>query len=113
MHWTWQPSARISYGQGEDIEKWAETHNLSCLIVGEPTHRAGNTLDLAFTNISCTRAWVGQDECVTSDHLPISGKVTCGVWSKAAVRGPLWVSKDQLPYFARMVSQWFRGPGPL
>ncbi|KAI0994593.1 hypothetical protein K3495_g13588 [Podosphaera aphanis] len=65
VYWAWQPSASNHYGQGEEIEKWAEEHNLTCLIVGEPTHRAGNTLDLAFTNIRETMAWVGTEEVVT------------------------------------------------
>ena len=77
VHWAWQPGPTISYGQGEEIEKWADTQNLSCLIKGEPTHRAGNTLDLAFTNIFDARAWVDRDDCVTSDHLSIFGIVPC------------------------------------
>ncbi|KAI0992951.1 hypothetical protein K3495_g15233 [Podosphaera aphanis] len=52
VYWAWQPSATSNYGQGEEIEKWADENGLSCLILGEPTHRAGNTLDLAWTNIS-------------------------------------------------------------
>ncbi|KHJ35401.1 putative eka-like protein [Erysiphe necator] len=57
VYWAWQPSANSYYGQGEEIERLAEENNLTCLIVGEPTHRAGNTLDLAFTNVSDTMAW--------------------------------------------------------
>ena len=51
VHWAWQPGAARSYGQGEEIERWADENNMSCLIIGEPTHRAGNTLDLAWSNI--------------------------------------------------------------
>ena len=71
VHWAWQPGTSVSYGQGEDIERWAESHNLSCLIIGEPTHRDRNTLDLAFTNVSGAYAWVDKEECITSEHLPI------------------------------------------
>lgn len=50
VHWAWQPNANRSNGQGDEIESWADEHSLTCLIIGEPTHRAGNTLDLAWTN---------------------------------------------------------------
>ncbi|POS82198.1 hypothetical protein EPUL_004820, partial [Erysiphe pulchra] len=33
VYWAWQPSARSYYGQGEEIEGWAEAHNLTFLIV--------------------------------------------------------------------------------
>lgn len=46
VYWAWQPGANSYYGQEEEIEKRAEEHNLTCLIAEEPTHRAGNTLDL-------------------------------------------------------------------
>ena len=65
VYWAWQPSASSYYGQGEEIERLAEEYNITCLIVGEPTHRAGNTLDLAFTNISETMAWVSTEKCMT------------------------------------------------
>ncbi|POS84543.1 hypothetical protein EPUL_004323, partial [Erysiphe pulchra] len=64
VHWAWQTGAARSYGQGEE-------NNMSCLIKGEPTHRAGNTLDLAWSNIIGASAWVERDECMTSDHFPI------------------------------------------
>lgn len=56
VHAAWKPRATRPYGQGDEIERWAENHNLSCLIIGEPTHKVGNTLDLAWTNMSEARA---------------------------------------------------------
>ncbi|KAI0991611.1 hypothetical protein K3495_g16576, partial [Podosphaera aphanis] len=106
VHWAWQPSARSFYGQGEEIERWADKHGLSCLILGEPTHRAGNTLDLAWSNISGASAWVDRDECMTSDHFPISGIVPCNTRATNKTKGPLRVSKDKVPLFAHLVSQW-------
>ncbi|KAI0997483.1 hypothetical protein K3495_g10701 [Podosphaera aphanis] len=109
VYWAWQPSASNHYGQGEEIEKWAEEHNLTCLIVGEPTHRAGNTLDLAFTNISETMAWVGTEECMTSDHLPICGFVPNHKQSTPNLptyNGKLKVSEQNIPQFNRVVTQW-------
>ena len=109
VYWAWQPSASSYYGQGEEIEKWAEEHKLNCLIVGEPTHRAGNTLDLAFTNISETMAWVSTEECMTSDHLPICGFVPNHKVSTAnlsTLNGKIRVSKANLPQFARVVTHW-------
>lgn len=61
VYWVWQLGAVNTYGEGEEIGKWAEENNLSCLIIGEPTHRAGNTLDLAWTNINGACAWVDQE----------------------------------------------------
>ncbi|POS87841.1 hypothetical protein EPUL_001568 [Erysiphe pulchra] len=60
VYWAWQPTANTFYGQGQQIEKWAEEHSLTCLNIGEPTHRAGNTLDLAWTNIKQAMAWLPQ-----------------------------------------------------
>ncbi|POS82638.1 hypothetical protein EPUL_004536, partial [Erysiphe pulchra] len=109
VYWAWQPSASSYYGQGEEIEKWAEEHNLTCLIVGEPTHRAGNTLDLAFTNIIETMAWVSTEECMTSDHLPICAFVPnhkVPAANSPTLDGKLRVSKANLPQFSRVVTQW-------
>ncbi|KAI0996535.1 hypothetical protein K3495_g11648 [Podosphaera aphanis] len=106
VHWAWQPCAARTYGQGEEIEKWAEDHNLTCLIVGEPTHRAGNTLDLAWTNIDESSAWVDREECMTSDHLPICGSIFSHNQQRSAKKGPLRVSKENLPQFAKVVSEW-------
>lgn len=106
VYWGWQPGTTITYGQGEEIERWAEEHNLTCLIVGEPTHGAGNTFDLAWNNIAVARAWVERDECVTSDHLPICGSVPCRNLTKVTNKGTLKVAKDKLPQFAQVVSQW-------
>ena len=94
VHWVWQPGVTRSYGQGEEIEIWAEMHNLSSLVIGEPTHRAGNTLDLVFTNIMEVCAWVDRDECVTSDHYPISGIVPCQRQRETNKKGPLNISED-------------------
>ena len=89
VYWAWQSGTTRSYGQGEGIEQWAENYNMSCLIVGEPTHRAGNTLDLAWSNIVETQAWVEHEGCITSDHLPICGLVPCHRKSITVPKGPI------------------------
>ncbi|KHJ33588.1 putative eka-like protein [Erysiphe necator] len=94
------------YGQGNEIEKWADENRLLCLIIGEPTHRAGNTLDLAWTKISEITAWVDRDECMTSDHLPISGIVPSQFHPTAPPKKMLKVPNESLPYFAHVVSRW-------
>ncbi|POS81735.1 hypothetical protein EPUL_005617, partial [Erysiphe pulchra] len=106
VHWAWQPSAITSCGHGEEIERWAEDHNLSCLIIGEPTHRAGNTLDLVWTNISGASAWVGREECVTSDHFPICGIVPSRNQPPIRSKGHPRVTKDKLSQFSHVVSCW-------
>ncbi|POS88253.1 hypothetical protein EPUL_000078 [Erysiphe pulchra] len=75
VYWAWKPGAARSYGQGEEIERWAEEKNISCLIIGEPTHRAGNALDLAWSNIIRASKWVERDECISSDHFPLVGSI--------------------------------------
>ncbi|POS85079.1 hypothetical protein EPUL_003411 [Erysiphe pulchra] len=109
VYWVWQPSARNCYGQEKEVEKWAEEHILTCLIVREPTHRAGNTLDLVWTNIEEVTAWVGSEECMTSDHLLICGFVPNPkrpLLASVTSRSLLRVLKTNLPHFARVVSQW-------
>ena len=102
----WQPGVTRPYGQGDEIERWAESHNLSCLIIGEPTHKAGNTLDLAWTNISGARAWVDREECMTSDHLPIRGIVPAATFTGNPGPSKIRVPKKNLPNFARAVVKW-------
>lgn len=109
VYWAWQPNANKYYGQGEEIDRWAEVHGLSCLIVGEPTHRAGNTLDLAWTNVKDTLAWVCKEECMTSDHLPICGSVPnpkAIIVNSHSSERKLRISKEKVPQFIRVVSQW-------
>ncbi|POS86230.1 hypothetical protein EPUL_003091 [Erysiphe pulchra] len=65
VHWVWKPGANHT----------------------EPTHRAGNALDLAWTNIGRTSAWLARDECMTSDHLPIFGSALCRDWVLIKNRG--------------------------
>lgn len=113
VHWAWQPGVSRSYGQGEEIEIWAETHNLSCLIIGEPTHRAGNTLDLAWSNIPGTQAWVDRKECMTSDHLPLRGLVSTPFQVISTPPSPIRVTRSNISKFARTVAQWASPPPPL
>lgn len=112
VHSAWQPDAAHSYGQGEEIECWAEANNLSCLIIGEPTHRAGNTLDLVWTNINGACAWVEREECMTSDHLPICGHIP-SITQSPKSDGPLKVPKHKIPEYAKVVSQWVPPLPPL
>lgn len=113
VHEAWQPNATSPHGQGEQIERWAERHDLSCLIIGEPTHRAGNTLDLVWTNISGTRAWVDRSECMTSDHLPLRGFVPVTTKDLDPEPGKIKVPRKNLPRYAHAISQWTRPPPEL
>ncbi|KAI0995753.1 hypothetical protein K3495_g12427 [Podosphaera aphanis] len=47
-----------------------------------------------------------RDECMTSDHFPNSGIVPFYTRATNSPRGPLRVSKDKVPLFAHLVSQW-------
>lgn len=105
VYWVWQPRTTITYGQGEEIASWAEEHNLTCLIVRESTHRAGNTLDLAWTNVSGAHAYVERDKFMTSDHLPICGSLPCYSQTTATKELPLKVNKNKSPQFLQVVSQ--------
>ncbi|POS86106.1 hypothetical protein EPUL_002531 [Erysiphe pulchra] len=60
----------------EELEAENTTNNSQVpLVEREPTHRAGNTLDLAWMNVKEAMAWVTTEECMTSDNLPICGFV--------------------------------------
>lgn len=113
VHEAWQPGANHQHGQGEEIERWAAKHNLSCLIIGEPTHRAGNTLDLAWTNISSAAAWVDRSECVTSDHLPIRGQVPLTTATTDTEPPKIRVPRKNIPRFVQAVAQWVHPPPTL
>lgn len=106
VHAAWQQGATRPYRQGDEIERWEEDHNLSCLIIGEPTHKAGNTLDLAWTNISGARAWVDREECMTSDHLPIRGIIPSATFTGNLGLSKIRVPKKNLPNFGRAVAKW-------
>lgn len=61
-----------SFGLQEEIENLAENFNFSWPTVGEPTHRVGNTQDLASTNTDWTCTIEEREECLTKDHLTTS-----------------------------------------
>ncbi|KHJ30457.1 putative eka-like protein [Erysiphe necator] len=91
VYWAWQPEASSYYGQGE------------------PTHHAGNTLDLAWKNLKDTMAWVSKEECITSDHLPICDFVPNHKAPKVnslKSERKLQVSKEKVPQFTRLVTEW-------
>ncbi|KAI0996072.1 hypothetical protein K3495_g12109 [Podosphaera aphanis] len=113
VHEAWQPGASNKHGEGEEIEKWAERHNLSCLIISELTQRRGNTLDLVWTNISDTVAWVDRSECVTSDHLPIRGQVPITAATMDTEPPKVRVPRGNLPNFARAIARWVHPPPTL
>ncbi|KAI1008046.1 hypothetical protein K3495_g197 [Podosphaera aphanis] len=113
VHEAWQPEASNKNGESEEIEKWAERHNLSCLITAEPTQRRGNTLDLVWTNISDTVAWVDRSECVTSDHLPIRGQVPITAAIMDTKPPKVRVPRGNLPNFARAIARWVHPPPTL
>ena len=110
VHAAWQPGATRPYGQGDKVERWAESHNLSCLVIGEPTHKAGNTLDLVWTNISGARAWVDREECMTSDHFPICGILPAATVTRNPAPSKIRVPKKSLPNFARAIARWLHPP---
>lgn len=43
---------------------------------------------------------------MTSDHLPIRGSVPSRTLNEAYIKRPLKVTKEKLPHFGRLVSQW-------
>lgn len=89
------------------MERWAKNHNMSYLIIWEHTHRAGNTLELAWTNTSGASAWVARKECVTSIYLSIFGVVPSRNLPPVRVKGHLQVTKDKLSQFAHVFSWYF------
>ena len=86
---------------------------MTCHIVGEPTHRAGNTLDLVWSNVDGARAWVDRGECVTSDHFPIRGQIPVRNSVMRPEKAKLRVTKEKLPRYAKVIAQWVRPPPVL
>lgn len=105
MPWTWQSSATIFYGQGEEIKRQAEDHNLPCLIIGGITHRVGSTLDLAWTNISGTSAKVEGKECVASDYLSMCRLALSRKQPIVRIKCYSRVNRDELGQYAHVVSR--------
>ena len=110
MHCAWQPGATYPSRQGIEIKRWAKHHNLTCLIVDEPTHYAGNTLDIAWTNINRAQAWVDCNKYATSNHLPIRGRVLTGSRKRDQESSQIRVTLGNLPKFALAVTQWTHLP---
>lgn len=46
----WQPNTKSFYGQGAEVEKWAEEDKLTCLLVDELVYFAGNKIGLSRTS---------------------------------------------------------------
>lgn len=85
-----------------------EDNNLTFLIVGEPTHLVENILDLAWSNIVGSLAWVQAEECMTSDHLPILRTLSSHSMKSVPSRYQLNVPTIKLPQFGQLVSQWIQ-----
>ena len=103
----WQPQTTIQYGNGGQIMEWATAHDMDLVsIVGEPTHRDGNVLDLTWSNTAATASVSKQYHC-TSDHSTIEGTVLNPTVSDLSgiVRNTR-VSDENLKEFNRCVSQW-------
>ncbi|KHJ31233.1 putative avra10-like protein [Erysiphe necator] len=61
-------------------------------------------------------AWLGTEECMTSDHLPICGFVPNPKeknLTRSDPSGKLRVAKENIPRFTRIVSQWLPPLTPL
>lgn len=102
--WAGKSTVTNLYGQEEEIEKWAGSHNLINHITGEPIHGAGNTLDLILTNIICHCVWVDRDECTASLHFSISGIVPFRLQKIFVSSSLLKITKDQLHHFSYVIS---------
>lgn len=73
--------------------------------IGEPTNRAGNTLDLVWTSIEGATAWVEREECMTSDHLLICGTVPFWSLLPKLDKRPVKVTKNKLSQFTQVVAR--------
>ncbi|POS84484.1 hypothetical protein EPUL_003544 [Erysiphe pulchra] len=97
----------------QPLLNWTPTSK--AIAIGEPTHRAGNTLDLAWTNFKEAMVWIATEECMASDHLPICGFVpNCReAAANLCIRDKIRVSKANLPKFTQAVSRWIPPLTPL
>ncbi|OAQ74382.1 endonuclease/reverse transcriptase [Purpureocillium lilacinum] len=70
-HHTWQVGP--SRGHGGRIAEWAAQNDLALLNpINTPTNAHGNTIDLAFSNISLAEATVEDHLATSSDHFTLS-----------------------------------------
>ena len=72
-HLTWQSGLTSSQGRGTAIADWALENDLCLLNTPDvPTNAHGNTVDLAFSNISMADAMVEDHLATSSDHFTLS-----------------------------------------
>lgn len=81
-HNAWDPGIRETQNAGHEIHDWAVANRLSYIgEIGAPTHAAGHTIDLTFSNIPFTTAEVDSKLQAGADHetirisIPRTGRV--------------------------------------
>lgn len=109
----WQLQTTNQYGNGNQIMEWATAHDMDLVsIVGDPTHRDGNVLDLTWSNTAAVASVSNRYHC-TSDHSTIEGTVLNPTVSDlSGIVKNIRVSDANLKEFNQCVSQWTKS-GPL
>lgn len=100
VHNAWKLGAIRQYLKGEEINLWAEKHDLAFLIISEPTREAGNTLDLTWENIDGVVAWIAHNGCITGDHPPIHEQVPIRLVSMSLGHPKIRVTRGNPPCYA-------------
>lgn len=104
VHWTWQPGHDRHNSPGPRVADWAEAQGLTNLNPLAPTHEAGNTIDLVFTDIPEAQTEVLPDLATGSDHYTLWTTIpTSTRLPKSTLK--LTVTDDNLVNFAQLVKR--------
>lgn len=79
-HPNWDPDCNSKSPRADPFVEWLESNNFYFISeIGKPTHRAGNTLDLAFLTGPLSASTIRSKHLdVTSDHYPLKTTIEWG-----------------------------------
>ena len=102
-HELWQPEITSSRNDGREIAEWATNADLTYTgEAGQPTHREGNTIDLAFSNVPFATTIVEDKLHLGADHEALVTTLLYSRRTKVKQRRPT-VAEDRLETFNGLV----------
>lgn len=111
-HHNWQPDADPS-GPGTQLADWMQEHELALLSPpGQPTHRRGNTLDLAF-DVPLANTMIEGHLGVASDHCTLATTVPLAATCAPPLATPVVSGEEELQRFDVHVAMALSATQPL
>lgn len=104
LHWTWQPGHGRHASPGQRLADWIEQVGLVVENPEEPTHEAGNTIDLVLSNIPGTETLVEPRLATGSDHHTVVTTVPCKP-TPAPTTGRLTIPVEKYSDFYQLVQK--------